>query len=606
MTELFEPPTSTTRGWCAARRACWATFNRAGVLDGGRRARRPAARRARRRDRRARCCSPPRWRCAPSGTARCASTSTQRVRRDVGTGPARWPDGRRDWADARSRRSPLLADAGAAAPGELGLLYLDRYWRQEAAGLRRPAGRRRPRGPAGSTEPRAATRAWRGCSRRRVRRAADGRRARGRTPWTTVLDRRPGHRQDHHRRPAARAARRAGEPAGRPLRVALAAPTGKAAARLQEAVADSRRRRCPPRTGERLGALQATTLHRLLGWRPRHGTRFRHDRGNRLPLRRGRGRRDVDGVADDDGPAARGAARRRPAGAGRRPRPARIGRGRRGARRPGRRPAPAAPDDAGRPAAPARTGFGAGIGALGRRRCGRARPTRCSRCCRAGGDVELLEPDDPAPRAARAACSRPRADGAHGARRARATPRVRSPRWSGTGCCARTGRARSACTHWNRQVEHWLGEATGDPLYDAAYAGRPLLVTANDYGLGVYNGDTGVVVRDGDGPCAPCSATADGLRQLGPGRLGAVRDDARDDHPQEPGRPGRRGDGGAAARGSRLLTRELLYTAVTRARHRVRVVGTEESLRAAVSRRVQRASGLRQRLAALTPGAPGG
>ena len=47
---------------------------------------------------------------------------------------------------------------------------------------------------------------------------------------------------------------------------------------------------------------------------------------------------------------------------------------------------------------------------------------------------------------------------------------------------------------------------------------------------------------------------------------------------------------------SPLLTRELFYTAVTRATTRVRVVGTEESVRAAVDRRAQRASGLRHRL----------
>ncbi len=47
---------------------------------------------------------------------------------------------------------------------------------------------------------------------------------------------------------------------------------------------------------------------------------------------------------------------------------------------------------------------------------------------------------------------------------------------------------------------------------------------------------------------------------------------------------------------SRVLTRELLYTAVTRARHRVVLVGTEESLRAAVSRPIARASGLTSRL----------
>jgi exodeoxyribonuclease V alpha subunit len=47
---------------------------------------------------------------------------------------------------------------------------------------------------------------------------------------------------------------------------------------------------------------------------------------------------------------------------------------------------------------------------------------------------------------------------------------------------------------------------------------------------------------------------------------------------------------------SRLLTRELLYTAVTRARKRVNIIGSEAVVRAAVERSVQRASGLGVRL----------
>src|SRR5947199_182694 len=46
---------------------------------------------------------------------------------------------------------------------------------------------------------------------------------------------------------------------------------------------------------------------------------------------------------------------------------------------------------------------------------------------------------------------------------------------------------------------------------------------------------------------------------------------------------------------SPLLTRELLYTAVTRAREHVRILGTPESVRAAVARPVARASGLGRR-----------
>ncbi len=47
---------------------------------------------------------------------------------------------------------------------------------------------------------------------------------------------------------------------------------------------------------------------------------------------------------------------------------------------------------------------------------------------------------------------------------------------------------------------------------------------------------------------------------------------------------------------SRILTRELLYTAATRARRELILAGTEEAIRTAVGRPVARASGLRLRL----------
>jgi exodeoxyribonuclease V alpha subunit len=52
---------------------------------------------------------------------------------------------------------------------------------------------------------------------------------------------------------------------------------------------------------------------------------------------------------------------------------------------------------------------------------------------------------------------------------------------------------------------------------------------------------------------------------------------------------------------SRLLTRELFYTAVTRAKAKVRVVGSEESVRAAIDRRAVRATGLAVRLRGASP-----
>ena len=47
---------------------------------------------------------------------------------------------------------------------------------------------------------------------------------------------------------------------------------------------------------------------------------------------------------------------------------------------------------------------------------------------------------------------------------------------------------------------------------------------------------------------------------------------------------------------SEVLSRELLYTAVTRARKRVEIWGDEEVFRRAVERRIERSSGLRDRL----------
>ncbi|WP_159426357.1 ATP-binding domain-containing protein, partial [Mycolicibacterium vaccae] len=145
--------------------------------------------------------------------------------------------------------------------------------------------------------------------------------------------------------------------------------------------------------------------------------------------------------------------------------------------------------------------------------------------------------------------------------------------------------------HWNRQVERWLAESTGQPVWAQWYPGRPLLVTANDYGLGVYNGDTGVVVASPDGLRAHV-----GAQRFAPGRLGEVDTMfAMTIHKSQ----GSQADEVTVLLpppDSRLLTRELFYTAVTRAKKRVQVVGTEDAVRAAIDRRATRASGLAQRL----------
>ena len=70
---------------------------------------------------------------------------------------------------------------------------------------------------------------------------------------------------------------------GRKLRIALAAPTGKAAAKLQEVVAGARDRWCPDQQIREAMPDRAMTIHRLLGSLP-HSSRFRHHRDNPLPV----------------------------------------------------------------------------------------------------------------------------------------------------------------------------------------------------------------------------------------------------------------------------------------------------------------------------------
>ncbi len=136
-------------------------------------------------------------------------------------------------------------------------------------------------------------------------------------------------------------------------------------------------------------------------------------------------------------------------------------------------------------------------------------------------------------------------------------------------------------THWNRQVERWLSEETGQPVSSPWYAGRPVLVTANDYGLKVYNGDTGVVVAGPEGLRAVIAGAA-GTLGFATSRLTDIETmHAMTIHKSQ----GSQADEVTVLmppEDSRLLTRELFYTAVTRAKTRVRVAGSAAAVRAAI------------------------
>jgi exodeoxyribonuclease V alpha subunit len=138
--------------------------------------------------------------------------------------------------------------------------------------------------------------------------------------------------------------------------------------------------------------------------------------------------------------------------------------------------------------------------------------------------------------------------------------------------------------------------AAGDALIKhRSYVKRALLVTENDYELRLNNGDTGVLVQSAERVVAAFERGG-GVIEYSPSRLGAgdiVY--AMTIHESQ----GSQFDAAAVLLpepGSRVLTRELLYTAATRGRRQLIVAGTEQAVRAAVKRPVARASGLGWRL----------
>jgi exodeoxyribonuclease V alpha subunit len=168
---------------------------------------------------------------------------------------------------------------------------------------------------------------------------------------------------------------------------------------------------------------------------------------------------------------------------------------------------------------------------------------------------------------------------------------------------AALGRLRLLCAHrlgrygvrsWTVLAEEWLAEATGLVL-EGDYAGRPLLLNENDYELRLYNGDVGIVVA-ADAHISAAFERDDGVLSVAPARLASVETAFASTIHKSQGSQFETAVVILPDADSRLLTRELLYTAVTRAQSRLVVVGTEVALLAAVGRPVQRATGLRERL----------
>lgn len=384
------------------------------------------------------------------------------------------------------------------------------------------------------------------------------------------------------------------ELAGKPAtRIALAAPTGKAAARLYEAVqleVDD----LDPVDRQRVSGLRATTLHRLLGSRPDTSSRFRHHRGNRLP-------HDVIVVDETSMVSLTMMARLLESV---RPQtrlllvgdPDQLASVEAGAVLADLVDGLGARDDARVAALKTSHRFGESIGALASSiRDGDA--DLAVDILRTGGDhIEWLDTDDPTEQLRNVLV--PQALALRQAALLGDAEAALATLDEHRLLCAHR-RGRYGIAHWNRQVERWLVEATGDPIWSPWYAGRPVLVRTNDYGLGVYNGDTGVTVLDGAGQQGALRAViagADHLLEFATSRLSDVETmHAMTIHKSQ----GSQTDVVTVLmppEDSRLLTRELFYTAVTRAKQKVRVIGPEAAVRAATQRRAVRATGLAHRL----------
>ena len=144
----------------------------------------------------------------------------------------------------------------------------------------------------------------------------------------------------------------------------------------------------------------------------------------------------------------------------------------------------------------------------------------------------------------------------------------------------------------NRMVERILAEEGLLEPDGQFYSGRPVLVTQNDYTLGLFNGDIGIVVREEDGLRA-CFPAGDGsVRKISPLRLPA--------HETAWAMTVHKSQGSEFDRvlfilpesDSPVLTRELVYTAITRARRFIEIWIRDEIVTNAVSRRTRRSSGL--------------
>lgn len=126
--------------------------------------------------------------------------------------------------------------------------------------------------------------------------------------------------------------------------------------------------------------------------------------------------------------------------------------------------------------------------------------------------------------------------------------------------------------------------------------GLPVLVTKNDPASGLFNGDVGVVTSDGEGGASVSIDTVTGLRTYPTTSIAAwLPWWAMTIHKSQGSEFGHVVVA-LPPSGSKVITRELLYTGLTRAKSKVTIIATEENIREAMENPVARSSGLRRRI----------
>ena len=153
----------------------------------------------------------------------------------------------------------------------------------------------------------------------------------------------------------------------------------------------------------------------------------------------------------------------------------------------------------------------------------------------------------------------------------------------------------------NEAVSRWFRATLDHPLDPGArspwYPGRPVMVLRNDYVLKLFNGDIGIVLPDDDGDLIVHFPDADGtFRAIAPARL--------PEHDTAFATTVHKAQGSEfdavmlmlPSQVSRVVTRELLYTGVTRARGCVVLASDSEVLAQGVLSRTSRHSGLIDRM----------